>query len=95
VIALPRRRRKWLQTAVAAVLALSIAGGPYTYAAVDACAYVSIDVEESSIGAVREPPGPGHRVRSEGGDTAALARELGRDVRHMKVTTPWTSPWPA
>jgi hypothetical protein len=83
--ALPRRRRGGLQTAGAALLALSIAGGTYTYAAVDACAYVSIDVEASAIELSVNRLGRVIGVRAVNADAETLARELGRDVRRMRV----------
>ena len=49
IISLPHRRKTWARSAVAAVLALVLFTGSYTYLAASAYAYVSLDAGETSV----------------------------------------------
>ena len=49
IVSLPRRRKAWARAAVAAVLALVLLSGSYTYLAASAYAYVSLDAGETSV----------------------------------------------
>lgn len=49
IVSIPRRRKAWARAAVAAVLALAVLSGSYTYLAVSAYAYVSLDSGETSV----------------------------------------------
>ena len=49
IILLPHRRKTWARAAVAAVLALVLFSGSYTYLATSAYAYVSLDAGETSV----------------------------------------------
>ena len=49
IVTLPRRRKTWARAAAAAVLALVLLSGSYTYLATSAYAYVSLDSGETSV----------------------------------------------
>ena len=83
ILPFPQRRTRWLRSAVAAVLALVILGGSYTYTAAMACSYVSLDLNGSSMEFSINRLGRVISVQglNEGGEE--LAGSL--DVRNKKV----------
>jgi len=80
-----RRKRKWVRSAVAAALALVIAGSSYTYTTAVACSYVSVDAEESSLELSVNRLGRVISVQAMNEDSAALAESLRGEVRNKKV----------
>ena len=49
IVTLPRRRKTWVRTVVAAALALALLTGSYSFLADSAYAYVSLDAGETSV----------------------------------------------
>lgn len=85
VVAFPRRKNRWLRSAVAAVLALVIFTGSYSYLATTAYAYVSLDVEEASVEVSVNRLGRVIGVNAINEDSAALAQELNTEMRGKRV----------
>ena len=84
IVRVPARRR-WTQTAVAAALAVVILGGAYTYMAVPACAYVSLDVGESSVELAVNRLGRVVSVNALNDGTETLAETLRGEVRGRRA----------
>ncbi len=85
VVSFPPRRKRFLRGAVAAVLALAITGGTYTYTNVAEASYVTLDTEETSVELAVNRVGRIVGVRAFDDDSRPFARELLPDVRHMRV----------
>ncbi len=84
---LPLRSAKspWVRTAVAASLALVIAGGSYAYVAVPASAFVSLDAGESSVELAVNRLGRIVSVRPKNKASVALSDELAEDIRGKQM----------
>lgn len=84
---IPLRSAKspWLRTAVAASLALVIAGGSYAYVSVPASAFVSLDAGESSVELAVNRLGRIVSVRPKNKASIALSDELAENVRGNQV----------
>jgi len=78
------RRARWLRTAVAAVLALTLTGGTY-YTTSVAAAYVSLDTEETSVEFSVNRLGQVIGVQAMNEESQALAETLRGDVRRKPV----------
>ena len=85
VVALPRRKNRWLRSAVAAMLALVLFTGSYSYLAATAHAYVSLDVEEASVEVSVNRLGRVISVNALNEDSAELAHTLNEEMRGKKV----------
>lgn len=86
VTAFPAKRKKrWLRTAVAAVLALSLTGGAFGYLTTTASAYVSVDVDDASVELTVNPLGRVISVRPMSDDARELAEQLRGEVRYRKI----------
>lgn len=81
----PARKKRWMRTAVAAVLALAITGGSLGYTTATAYSYVSIDTEESSLELSVNRLGRVIGVRAVDEASEELAEDLRTDLRHMRV----------
>ena len=81
VIQFPKRRKRWLRTAIAAVLALVIFTGSYSYLSVSASAYVSLDVGETSVEVSVNHLGRVISVSPMNEDSVEMARTLNDDMR--------------
>jgi len=81
---LPRRGRM-LRGAVAAVLALAVLSGAYTYTNVAAASYVTLDTEETSVEFSVNRMGRVVDVRALDENSAGLARTLRGDLRRLRV----------
>ncbi len=84
VIQLPKRRKRWMRTAVAAVLALVLFTGSYSYLSVSASAYVSLDVGETSVEVSVNHLGRVISVSPLNEDSVEMARTLNDDMRGRK-----------
>lgn len=86
VVALPQKRKhRWMRSAVAAALALTVTGGTLGYMGGTASAYVSLDVDEdSAIELTVNHFGRVIAVNALSDDTQALAKRLAGEVRHKK-----------
>lgn len=84
-VSFPVLRSRVVRSAVAAVLALAITGGTYTYTNVAAASYVTLDTEETSVELSINRMGRVVGVRALSGTSAELARELLPDVRRKSV----------
>lgn len=78
-----RKKNRWLQSAVAAALVLAVTGSTVGYTT--ASAYVSLDVEESSIELTVNHFGRVIAVNAVSEDAAELAESLSREVRHRSA----------
>ncbi len=85
VTAFPARRARFLRTAVAAVLALAVTSGAYTYTNVAAASYVTLDTEEVSVELTVNRIGRVIDVRALDDGSAELAGKLRPDVRRMRL----------
>ena len=85
VVAFPRRKNRWLRSAVAAMLALVLFTGSYSYLAATAHAYVSLDVEEASVEVSVNRLGRVISVNALNEDSAELAHTLNEEMRGKKV----------
>ncbi len=85
VVPFPKRSKRLLRTAVAAMLALAVTGGTYTYTNVAEASYVTLDTEETSVELAVNRVGRIVRVRALDDDSDPFARELTPDVRHKRV----------
>ena len=85
VTAFPRRKKRWLRPAIAAALALVLLSGSYSYLAVSASAYVSLDVGETSVEVSVNRLGRVIAVSPLNEDSAELAQTLNADMRGRKV----------
>lgn len=85
IIALPRRRNRWLRPAVAAALALVLFTGSYSYLSVSAYAYVSLDVGETSVEVSVNRLGRVIDVSALNETSADMALNLNADMRGKKV----------
>lgn len=86
--AAPKRGRpamRILRSAVAAVLALVLTGGVYTYTNVAAASYVTLDTEETSVELSINRMGRVVGVRALDEDSEELAKALYADVRRKPV----------
>ncbi|MBQ2324126.1 MAG: hypothetical protein II379_06025 [Oscillospiraceae bacterium] len=81
----PTRKKRWMRTAIAAVLALVITGGSLGYTTATAYSYVSIDTEESSLELSVNRLGRVIGVRAVDEESEELASDLRGDLRHMRV----------
>lgn len=84
-VSFPALRARVLRGAVAAILALAITGGTYTYTNVAAASYVTLDTEETSVELSVNRMGRVVGVRALDDASAELARELLPDVRRKSV----------
>lgn len=84
VTAFPKKKR-WLRTAVAAALALSVTGGTLGYMGGTASAYVSLDVEDSAIELTVNHFGRVIAVNAVSEDATELAQSLSAEIRHKPV----------
>lgn len=84
-VSFPVLRSRVMRAAVAAVLALAITGGTYTYTNVAAASYVTLDTEETSVELSVNRVGRVVGVRALSDASAELARELLPDVRRKSV----------
>ena len=86
VVALPvKQKNRWMRSAVAAALALTVTGGTLGYMGGTASAYVSLDVEESSIELTVNHFGRVIAVNAVSGDADELAESLSAEVKHQTV----------
>ena len=86
VVAFPTKKKtRWARSAVAAALALSVTGGTLGYMGGTASAYVSLDVEESSIELTVNHFGRVIAVDAVSGDADELAESLSAEVKHQTV----------
>jgi len=85
IVTLPRRKNIWLRSTVAAVLALALFTGSYSYFAMSASAFVSLDVEEASVEVSVNRLGRVIGVSALNEDSAALAQELNAEMRGKPV----------
>ena len=83
----PARRKspRWMRGAVAAMLALALLGGTFGYMGASASAYVSLDVEDSSIELTVNRLGRVIAVEALNDDARELADSLSGELRHKKV----------
>lgn len=85
VVAFPNKRKsRWLRTAVAAVLVLSITSGTLGYMGGTASAYVSLEVEDAAVELTVNHFGRVIEVSALSEDTAELADELRGELRHRR-----------
>ena len=84
VTAFPKKKR-WMRTAVAAALALTVTGGTLGYMGGTASAYVSLDVEDSAIELTVNHFGRVIAVNAVSEDAESLARSLSAEIRHKPV----------
>ena len=86
VVAFPAQKKtRWARSAVAAALALTVTGGTLGYMGGTASAYVSLDVEDSSIELTVNHFGRVIAVNAVSGDAAELAESLSAEVKHQTV----------
>lgn len=87
VTTLPRRRRsRWMHSAVAAVLALTITGGTLGYMGGTASAYVSVDMDEdAAIELTINHFGRVIAVNALDENTKELAKSMSGEVRHHRA----------
>ena len=85
VTPLPLYRRRWLQAAAAAALALVVLTGSYAYTTASACAYVSLDVGETSVEVAVNRRGRVIAVSPLNEDSAEVAQALTGEMRSQKV----------
>ena len=84
VTAFPKKKR-WMRTAVAAALALTVTGGTLGYMGGTASAYVSLDVEDSAIELTVNHFGRVIAVNAVSEDATELAQSLSAEIRHKPV----------
>lgn len=77
--------KRFLRGAVAAVLALAITGGAYTYTNVAEASYVTLDTQETSVELAFNRVGRVVAVRALDDGSKPMAREMMPDLRHMRV----------
>ena len=80
-----KKKTRWARSAVAAALALTVTGGTLGYMGGTASAYVSLDVEESSIELTVNHFGRVIAVNAVSGDAEELAESLSAEVKHQPV----------
>lgn len=85
VVSFPQKRKRFLRAAIAAVLALAITGGTYTYTNVAEASYITLDTAGSSVEFSVNRMGRIIGVRALDEGSAELARELLPDVRRLRV----------
>jgi hypothetical protein len=85
IISISRRRKAWLRGGVAAILALGILSGSYSYFAVSACAYVSLDAGDSSVEFSVNRLSRVISVRALNSGSENIASELSSDMRGKRV----------
>lgn len=78
-------RRRWLGTLAAAVLALAVVGGGYTYTTALACSYVSVDADGASIELAVNRRGQVIDVRAVDEGSVILAQSLSGELDRMPV----------
>ncbi len=76
---------RWAKGLVAAVLALAVVGGGYSYNTAFACSYVSVDAAEASLELAVNRRGQVIDVQAMDEDSAVLAQELSGDLRRMPL----------
>ncbi len=79
------RRKRWLRSAVAAVLVLALTGGTLGYMGGTASAYVSLDVEDSAIELTVNHFGRVIAVDALNDDATEFAKHLSGKVRHHRA----------
>ncbi len=85
-VAFPTKKRsRWARSAVAAALALVVTGGTLGYMSGTASAYVSLDVEDSSIELTVNHFGRVIAVNAVSEDAKELAASLSGEVRNRRV----------
>lgn len=80
-----KARGRWMRSAVAAVLALTITGGTLGYMGGTASAYVSLDVDDSSIELAVNHFGRVISVSALSDDASEFAERLAGEVRHHRA----------
>ena len=86
VVAFPAKKKaRWIRSAVAAALALTVTGGTLGYMGGTASAYVSLDVEDSAIELTVNHFGRVIAVNAVSDDAEALAESLSAEVKHQTV----------
>ncbi|MBR1843037.1 MAG: hypothetical protein IJ788_07200 [Oscillospiraceae bacterium] len=83
--AVRKHKSPWLRSAAAAVIALALLGGSYTYLSVDAAEYVSLDVGETSVEVSVNHLGRVIGVKPMNDKSADMALELEKDIRGKKT----------
>lgn len=83
--AVRKHKSPWLRSAAAAVIALALLGGSYTYLSVDAAEYVSLDVGETSVEVSVNHLGRVIGVKPMNDKSADMALELEKDIRGKKM----------
>ncbi len=77
--------KRFLRGAVAAVLALAITGGAYTYTNVAEASYVTLDTEEASVELAFNRVGRVVACRALDDGSMPMAKEMMPDLRHKRV----------
>lgn len=86
VVAFPAKKKaRWIRSAVAAALAITVTGGALGYMGGTASAYVSLDVEDSAIELAVNHFGRVIAVNAVSGDAEKLAESLSAEVKHQPV----------
>jgi len=85
IVSLNRRKKPWARVAVAAVLALAILGGSYTYLSTSAYAYVSLDSGDTSVEVTVSRLGRVISVRPLNESSEETAASLAPDLRGKKL----------
>lgn len=85
LIPFPRQKRRWVKTGIAAVLALCIFSGSYSYLSVSASDYVSLDVGETSVEVTVNHLGRVISARALNESSRDMAQALNASVRGKKV----------
>ena len=86
VVALPaKQKNRWMRSAVAAALALAVTGSTLGYMSGTASAYVSLDMEDSSIELAVNHFGRVIAVNAVSEDAKDLAEGLSAEVKHQPV----------
>ena len=85
IVTLPKRKKRWMRSVIAAALALAITGGAFGYMGTTASAYVSLDVEDSSIELSVNHFGRVIAVRAMDESGKALAQSLGQELHNRRA----------
>jgi len=80
-----KKKKRWVRSAVAAALALTVTGSTLGYLGTSASAYVSVDVEDSAIELTVNHFGRVIGVSALDQDAEALAESLYREVRRKPM----------
>ncbi|MBR4655677.1 MAG: hypothetical protein IKO68_03680 [Oscillospiraceae bacterium] len=85
IIPFPRQKKRWVKTGIAAVLALCIFSGSYSYLSVSASDYVSLDVGETSVEVTVNHLGRVISARALNESSRDMAQALNASMRGKKV----------